>query len=208
LSVSIRNRQRRVPVPSTRLRRVAALALSATGKGAFDVHVAVVDDREIRRLNRRYLGARGPTDVLAFDLEAPPWTAGTPSAPPLRSRRGHRPSPLLGEVVICGETAARQAARVGVPAALELEMLLVHGILHLAGYDDHAPADARAMHARARAILSSSRRRALPDRLFAGLLASPLRPDPDRRVAARAGGGRGRRRPFRRRAGLAATCAR
>jgi hypothetical protein len=76
-------------------------------------------------------------------------------------------------VVISGETAARQAARLRVSAALELELLLVHGLLHLAGYDDHAPAEARAMHERAREILASSRRRPLPDRLFTGLLAAP-----------------------------------
>jgi probable rRNA maturation factor len=185
VSVSIQNRQPHAPVSAARLRRLAARTLAAVGHRERDVHVAVVDDREIRRLNRRYLGARGATDVLAFDLalgvRAPrsprPRHGSSPAAPPRarrerRAGRSARASALLGEVVISGETAARQAARLRVPAALELELLLVHGLLHLAGYDDHAPAKARVMHARAREILASSRRRPLPDRLFTGLLAS------------------------------------
>jgi probable rRNA maturation factor len=154
------------------------------GRPDCDVHVSVVDDREIHRLNRRYLGARRPTDVLAFNLEL---GAGTPVAPrprlggpsrPAASRTvdvvpftgSPEPSRLLGEVIISGETAARQAARLGIPAALEMDLLLVHGLLHLLGYDDHAPARARLMHERAREILSGSRRRPLPEGLFTGLL--------------------------------------
>ena len=90
--------------------------------------------------------------MLAFDLTGP------------------GPSPALGEVIISADTAARQAAALGVSVALELDLLLVHGLLHLAGYDDHTPTGARRMHERAREILSSRRRRPLPRRLWAGLL--------------------------------------
>jgi ssRNA-specific RNase YbeY (16S rRNA maturation enzyme) len=61
---------------------------------------------------------------------------------------------------------------VRVPLALELDLLLVHGILHLAGWDDHTPADARRMHERARQILSAPRR-PVPERLWTGLLPAP-----------------------------------
>jgi len=159
------------------LRRLAARVLAAVDRSDCDVDVVVVDDREIRRLNRRYLGVGGVTDVLAFDLAL---RADSPASAPARpkgmkagARPSHRRPPLLGEVIISGETAARQAARLGVPANLELDLLLVHGLLHLAGYDDHTPADARAMHEREREILSSPRRPPAPDRLFAGLLESP-----------------------------------
>jgi probable rRNA maturation factor len=180
LSVSIQNRQRRLLVSPTRLRRLAARVLAAVGRSDSDVDVVVVDDREIRRLNRRYLGARGATDVLAFDLTLRVDSAAAAPAGNQETRTGvrpnHRPTPLVGEVIISGETAARQAARLGVPAHLELDLLLVHGLLHLAGYDDHAPADARAMHEREREILSASGRRAVPDRLFSGLLESSGQP--------------------------------
>ena len=79
-------------------------------------------------------------------------------------------SRLLGEVIISAETAARQAARLRIPVALEMDLLLVHGLLHLSGYDDHTPGAARIMHEREREILSHGRRRPLPSRMWAGLL--------------------------------------
>jgi rRNA maturation RNase YbeY len=163
LSCSIQNRQRHVRVSSPRLRRIAARTLAAVGRPDRDVHVTVVDDRAIRRLNHSYLGERRATDVLAFNLE----TAG--------------PSRLLGAVIISGETAARQANRLRVPAALELDLLLIHGVLHLAGYDDHGPRAARLMHEREREILSASRQRRLPERFWTDL----LDPAPRDRIAAR-----------------------
>jgi len=186
VSVSVTNRQRRLRVSEARLSRVAQSALASLGRTRQDLHVAVVGDREIRRLHERYLGIRLPTDVLAFDLDGP------------------GPSRLLGEVIISADTARRQAARVGVTLALELDMLLVHGLLHLVGYDDHSPVEASRMHERERRILSLVRRRPPPARLFAGLLGPPgshsrtraprgtLAQRPGRRVI-RAGAGRQRR---------------
>lgn len=152
MSCSIQNRQRHVRVISPRLRRLATRTLAVVGRPDRDVHVTVVDDRAIRRLNRCYLGERRATDVLAFNLE----TVG--------------PSRLLGTVIISGETAVRQANRLRVPATLELDLLLIHGVLHLAGYDDHAPRAARLMHEREREILSASRRAPIPERLWTDLL--------------------------------------
>jgi probable rRNA maturation factor len=152
VSVSVNNRQRRVRVSVSRLAAVGRAGLASLRRGGRDLHVTVVGDREMQRLNRRYLAARHSTDVLAFDLAGP------------------GASPLLGEVIISADTAARQAARVGVSVALELDLLLVHGLLHLAGYDDQEPIAARRMHERARQILSAARRRALPARLWTGLL--------------------------------------
>jgi probable rRNA maturation factor len=152
LSVSIQNLQKRVRVSAPRLGALARRTLSALGRADRDVHVSVVDDRRIRRLNARYRGRRRPTDVLAFNLEGP------------------GPARLLGEVVISAETASRQARRLRIPAALELDLLLIHGLLHLAGYDDHEPLEARLMHERERELLSHRRRHPLPPRLWDGLL--------------------------------------
>jgi probable rRNA maturation factor len=95
-------------------------------------------------------GARR-ADVLAFNLEIPA-------------------AVLLGEVIVSADTAARQAARLCVPVALEVDLLAVHGLLHLVGYDDAEPAEARLMHERAREILSCSADRPVPARLWSGLL--------------------------------------
>ncbi len=77
---------------------------------------------------------------------------------------------MLGEVVISAETAARQAAAVRVSVVLEVELLAIHGLLHLVGYDDAAPREARVMHERAREILARCVGRAIPARLWSGLL--------------------------------------
>jgi len=154
--VAVSNLQRRTRVSPERLRTVARRALVALGRADREIHVTVVDDRRIRALNTRYLGIRRATDVLAFDLAGP------------------GPGRLWGEVIVSAETAARQARRLGVPLAAELDLLVVHGLLHLAGYDDHEPRRARRMHTRAREILSGPPRsrspRSVPARLWAGLL--------------------------------------
>jgi len=142
------NRQRRVPVTVSRLARAAARTLAAVGRPGGTVEVAVVDDAEIRRLNARYRGIARRTDVLAFPLEAP-----------------DAPGQLVGQVVVSADAARRQARRLGVPLALELDLLVTHGTLHLVGYDDRDPVEADLMHRRERAILADA-----PARLWKGLL--------------------------------------
>src|SRR6266545_6436052 len=107
MPAAVSNLQRKVRLSPVRLRRTAESALLALGRGDRDVHVSVVDDPAIRRLNARYLRRRETTDVLAFDLHAPGL------------------SRLMGEVIVCADTARRQARRLRVPVALELDLLVV-----------------------------------------------------------------------------------
>ncbi len=151
MPVTVVNLQRRVRIPSRRLRRLTEAALHSLGRSGAEVHLTFVSDARVRRLNRRYRGVRRATDVLAFPLETP------------------GPSRLLGEVVVSAETASRQARRLGVPVGIELALLVVHGVLHLVGYDDRHPPEARLMHARARAILRGAFD-PIPDKLWTGLL--------------------------------------
>jgi probable rRNA maturation factor len=157
MGVVVGNRQTRVSVDRRGLARAAGRALADTGRPAGTVDVAVVDDREIRRLNRAYRGVPRRTDVLAFPLETP-GAAGR----------------LLGQIVISAETAARHARRLRVPCALEMELLVTHGVLHLVGYDDRDPVEAILMHRRARGLLQRPGRR-IPTRLWSGLLHSGKR---------------------------------
>lgn len=168
-------RQRRVLVSVTRLARAIDRALAAVGRPGGLVEVAVVDDAEIRMLNAAHRGIRRRTDVLAFPLEAP--DAG----------------PLVGQLVIGAEAAARQARRLRVPLALELDLLATHGTLHLVGYDDRDPVEADLMHRREREIL-----RETPERLWHGLLTAKRRLTGQRQLTAKRpsiGGAGGRRRP-------------
>jgi probable rRNA maturation factor len=148
MPAAVHNHQRRVRVTVPRLARAATRALAAVGRPAGAVDVAVVDDAEIRRLNARYRGVARRTDVLAFPLEAP-----------------GAPGQLVGQVVVSADAARRQARRLGVPLALELDLLVTHGTLHLVGYDDRDPVEADLMHRRERDILCAA-----PARLWKGLL--------------------------------------
>ena len=155
MPAAVMDRQDRVKVSAARLARAAERALGALGRAAGDVDVLVVDDPAITRLNRMHRGVTRRTDVLAFPLETP----GTPS-------------PLVGQIVISAQTAQRQARRLEVALATELDLLVTHGVLHLVGYDDRDPVEARLMHERERRILSAGRRPP-PARLWRGLLEAP-----------------------------------
>ncbi|PYM34017.1 MAG: rRNA maturation RNase YbeY [Candidatus Rokuibacteriota bacterium] len=145
--VSLTNRQRAVKISRHRVLGAAVRAVAAVGRPDRELHLTLVGDAEIRRLNARFRGVRRRTDVLAFPLDPP----------------------VLGQVVVSAESARRQARRLRVPIALELDLLVTHGVLHLVGYDDREPREARLMHEREREILRSGRP-PVPDRLWTGLL--------------------------------------
>ena len=155
MRAAVDNRQRQVPVRVQRLSLAARRALGAVGRPGGTLEVTIVDDAEIRRMNKRYRGIGRRTDVLAFPLETP-----------------DTPEQLVGQIVISAETAQRQARQVDVSLATELDLLVTHGVLHLVGYDDRDPVEARLMHERERQILSAGRRQP-PARLWRGLLDAP-----------------------------------
>lgn len=114
-------------------------------KALLIVDVALTDDAEQRQLNRTYRGTDAPTNVLAFalaDLAADPASTGPAGAPV-----------LLGDVVLAFETVAREAAEQGKPLADHLRHLVVHGVLHLLGFDHQSESEAAMMEAREVAIL-------------------------------------------------------
>ncbi|MBI4241166.1 MAG: rRNA maturation RNase YbeY [Candidatus Rokubacteria bacterium] len=154
MAVALVSLQRGVRIPRARVCRLAESALRALGRTGAEVHLTFVNDARIARLNGQYRGVRRATDVLAFPLEAPGFGR------------------LLGEIVVSAETARRHARRLRVPVGLELELLVVHGLLHLVGYDDRDSLEARLMHERERAILKRASR-PIPGRLWTGLLTAP-----------------------------------
>ncbi len=113
-----------------------------------ELSLSLVDDVEIRALNAAYRQRDRPTDVLAFALieDASP---GPPVPVAMSSRRGR----VLGDVVISLDTAAAQARDEGIELATRLDALLVHGVLHLVGYDhERSPAEERRMRRKERAV--------------------------------------------------------
>ena len=114
-----------------------------------EVSVVLADDAAVHALNRRYRRMDKPTDVLSFSQQEP--AAEGPPQPDLPGM-----PPVLGDVIISVDTAARQAAEHGVTLEQELALLTVHGILHLLGYEDETEAGAQQMRLREQAILQGN----------------------------------------------------
>ena len=112
-----------------------------------ELSVALVDDQEIHRLNRQYRGFDRPTDVLSFALQEA-------EEPRFKDECGDEQLPLiLGDVIISIETTQRQAGERDHSFEREFLILLVHGILHLLGYDHIEDQDAEQMEALERQLL-------------------------------------------------------
>jgi probable rRNA maturation factor len=107
-----------------------------------ELSVAIVTIDEMAEMNERYRGSQGATDVLSFTCDDP---CAAASDEPI----------ALGDVVIAPEVAASQAAELGTTVESELNLLLVHGTLHLLGYDHETDEDAAVMQARERVLLAA-----------------------------------------------------
>ncbi|MFC1706347.1 rRNA maturation RNase YbeY [Planctomycetota bacterium] len=122
----------------TLLERAAQAVLSGEGSPDLEISVTVTTDAELMDLNRRYLSHDHPTDVVAFPL-----------------RDEDDPDPLLGEVVVSADRARSEAAARGISFAEELCRYVVHGCLHLMGYDDLEADDRETMETRQEELLAS-----------------------------------------------------
>lgn len=119
--VEVVNRQRKVPVDGEHWRSFVERALQVVPADGAGATVAFVSDRAMRELNRRWRGKRGTTDVLSFPSGQEEFEKGEGTS--------------LGDVVISVEQAARQAAAHGLDFEGEVRQLILHGLLHLCGYD-------------------------------------------------------------------------
>ena len=140
MPVHMQTHVRRVTFDQARLDRLARAILSDVREASAELGILLVGDQRMRSLNRQYRGKDRSTDVLAFAMREAP----------------HSSADLLGDVVIAVPTAVRQAKQGQRSLDEELAVLLVHGILHLCGYDhERSEKDARRMQRRERMILRS-----------------------------------------------------
>ena len=129
----ISNRQRKVRVTTRPLEAFLQRVEKELGVGNTSVTVCLVSDTEIAQMNEQFRKKKGPTDVLSFPQDN--------SFSPLATR--HSP-PYLGDIAIAPETARRYAKKNGRSLESELRVLILHGVLHLLGYDhetDHGEMD-------------------------------------------------------------------
>lgn len=129
------------------LREVAIHAIKDEQLAAADVVIALVNDATILEVNRRHLAHDYPTDVISFLYDSTPRSVGAPSS-------GCGLEALDGELVISVDTAARAATEHGWSLREELALYVVHGLLHLCGFDDQNPTDRQRMRQREREVLS------------------------------------------------------
>jgi len=132
-----------------KLRKVAQKILNVLGCPDSEVSILIVDDARIQELNRDYLQRDKPTNVISFSM--------------LEGDEASLHPQLLGDVVISADTAARDASEAESPFESELYFLLLHGILHLLGYDHErgTPEDAEFMEAKEQEIFSVIERECL-----------------------------------------------
>jgi probable rRNA maturation factor len=120
LKILINNQQKK-KIPTDALRKKTKLILSALGCDAHEISILITDDNQIQQLNKTYRKKDKPTNVLAFPMQEGQFADITPD--------------LLGDVVISCETAQQEACEANIDLLERMSQLLIHGILHLMGFD-------------------------------------------------------------------------
>jgi probable rRNA maturation factor len=137
------------PIPIEPLSGLARIAMEAEGlETETVVSLSFVDVAAMTLLNEAHMDKQGPTDVLSFPIED-----AVPGSPPQRDPDG--PPLHLGDIFVCPEVVGTNAKTAGVSVDDELSLMVVHGVLHLLGYDHVDDADAELMEGRERSILQS-----------------------------------------------------
>jgi probable rRNA maturation factor len=161
MSIDIAN-ESGVDVDETDLAAVARFALDQMRIHPLaELSVLLVDERTMTELHERWMGEPGPTDVLAFPMDElrPPHLGGNRAAD---EDPADDPG-LLGDVVLCPQVAAEHAVKAGHSTQDELELLCVHGILHLLGYDHAEPEEHAVMFGTQDGLLRSWRDERRPE---------------------------------------------
>ena len=124
MKVLIDNRQKKYTISLTTIQQKTRDILNALACHNAELSILIVDDPQIAILNKKYLHRHGPTNVIAFPMRTDQFSNINPE--------------LLGDVVISIETAEKEGKRIGISMEERFAQLLVHGILHLLGYDHEA----------------------------------------------------------------------
>jgi probable rRNA maturation factor len=140
MEVQISNNQKGHRISKKKILQTASAILNALGYPDAELSILIVDDQQIAQLNHQYLNREGPTNVIAFPMNQGPFSDIVPS--------------LLGDVVISADTTHREAQSAGIGLQDRFDQLLIHGTLHLLGYDHEGTVDeARKMEEKANELL-------------------------------------------------------
>ncbi|MFZ3089751.1 MAG: rRNA maturation RNase YbeY [Nitrospirota bacterium] len=146
MKILLSNRQRRIKIRLERLEGLARKALQALGLTNAELSILIVNDSRMRGLNLMYRGKDRTTDVLAFSMKEGKYSGINPD--------------ILGDIVISANTAKKQAEENGHGLYDEIALLLIHGILHLTGYDhERGKKEELRMRKKERELLNRCKRR-------------------------------------------------
>ena len=163
MEISIANRQRRIGVRSSRAKIVASSVMQGERACYDEISIVFLGDKPMRRLNRVFTGRDEPTDTLAFELtpEMGPRT-GAQTGAQIGAKKGGRTGARklvlgikLGEVIVCVDRAIVQSKRYRVSLEKEVARLLIHGLLHLCGFEDGTQHDRVRMRKRENFYITS-----------------------------------------------------
>ena len=133
MDITVRNLQSSISIPNSKIKTTALNVGRTLGlvQSFREISIVCVGTQRMRSVNKKYLGHDYVTDVITFDLEG------------------------SGEILICPQVASRNAKIYGTSLQREILLYVVHGLLHLAGYDDHSPKDIRRMRAKEKQLLDA-----------------------------------------------------
>ena len=141
MDILIDNQQTNQPIRTKAIQKKARAILNALDCPDGELSIVIVDDARIADLNQTYLQHTGPTNVISFPMREGDFNEINPQ--------------VLGDVVISMDTCAREATEAGITTEARLDQLLIHGILHLMGYDHvNSESEARVMEAKSDDLLA------------------------------------------------------
>ena len=136
MKISVLDLQSKIKISPKEIKRAIRKTLSSKGRPySGEINVVFTDDRQIRELNLMYLGRDSSTDVISFDNSSGKWG-------------------LLADIVVSTETAVRQSRIFKTAPIYEVYLYVIHGVLHLLGYDDNTARKRKLMQKKAESILS------------------------------------------------------
>lgn len=138
MNITVFDQQKKLRINKDKIAAIVKAILQGEKIAKAEVSVGFVTRQQIQAFNQRYLKRTYATDVLAFNLS-------------------DSPSTLIGDVVVSTDAAFRYASTHNVDVKVEIVLYVVHGILHLLGYDDHTPADTARMRRKEEAVLKKIR---------------------------------------------------
>jgi probable rRNA maturation factor len=147
MNVVIANRQRTRKISRRLLKQITAALVADLKVEAAELGIRLVAAPEMTRLNEKFLRHQGSTDVITFDYSDNVGRASRLPSKPLKRNRDRRDAcpTLHGEIFICVDEAVQQARKFGTSWQAEVVRYLVHGVLHLRGFDDSSASARRKM---------------------------------------------------------------